>query len=289
MYCNQGISGPNPATDYYLLVNGNFNLIKNCYVERIGDLGHYGHGITIKWDSQNNAVRSCTAVNMTEDFCARHRGAKNNIFQKCNAIGGRAFVIRDGASYNTFKNCTATNVKSGYRFMDTEEDDGAQYAGRHNLFDACSVTNSDIGIQFDDYDRDSPADSNTWSECIFDNAAYMFYCGRTNEENMMIGGSVKNCKSYSSGKYPLDFKYTYVDFANNGFADPVVDTIYVDPDPVDTTTTTPPIQDGYIVISSTDVDDFNNKCYQLLKDGWKPYGNVVMLSDPFRCFQQWMK
>ncbi|MCB0429230.1 MAG: T9SS type A sorting domain-containing protein [Flavobacteriales bacterium] len=222
VYCNEGEigSGNNAATDYYLLVDGNNNTIEACYVERIGDLAHYGHGIGAKWDCQNNYFLNCTAVNMTEDFYVRHRGAKFNTFKGCHAITGRAFVVRDGASYNHFIDCRADDVKSGFRFMDTSEDGGAQYAGRHNTFENCIINSAYLGIHFDDYDQVSIADSNTFAYCTFNNIDYLFYCGRQNANNQMISCIVANSGSLKGGSYALSFACSYTNFYANKFSTP---------------------------------------------------------------------
>ncbi|MCB0397200.1 MAG: T9SS type A sorting domain-containing protein [Flavobacteriales bacterium] len=222
VYCNEGVigSGNNAATDYYLLVDGNNNEITDCYVERIGDLAHYGHGIGAKWDCEYNVFTNCTAVNMTEDFYVRHRGAKYNIFVGCHAINGRAFVVRDGASFNRFIDCRADDVKSGIRFMDTTEDGGAQYAGRHNTFENCIINKAYLGVHFDDYDQVSPADSNTIAFCIFNRVDYLFYCGRPNSNNEMLNCIVTNSGSLKAGSYALNFDYAHSAFYGNSFTTP---------------------------------------------------------------------
>ncbi len=227
VYCDDSTSSE-AAMDYYIVVYyGNYNLVQNCYVERIGDLPHVGHGIGMKGNCENNQIVSCTAKNFRgEAFYVRHRGSKYNTFEKCVAIGvtqeTAGFVIRDGASDNVFNNCLVDNCKRGFMFHDSDEDGGTQYCGKYNTFNNCIVTNTEIGIDFNDIDLDSDVDSNYFYNCVF-------YTGDTlvNVEINNFDNAMNNCivsgyqylKAESNG-YTLSFEFNYCDFHNNGFATP---------------------------------------------------------------------
>ncbi|MDD5570317.1 MAG: sugar-binding protein [Bacteroidales bacterium] len=211
----------NPAMDYYIIVAGNSNIVNGCYVERVGNLEHGGHGITLKTNCVNNKITNCIAKNMAgEGFAVRHRGVKNNSFDNCIAYGGSGFVVRDGASNNIFRTCRSIGSGVGAMFYDTSEDGGAQYAGRNNIFENCIFENSTVVIDFDVYDQVSPVDSNTFINCTISGGDYLFNVARTNNYNRMINCIVSGISNYKKGPNTLNFTYTYSDFWSNSFATP---------------------------------------------------------------------
>ena len=83
---NVNTTGYKSAMDYYIHVEGNNNVIEECYTERIGELGHGGHGIGLKGNCENNLIINCISKGMGSDgYQLRHRGVKNNIIK--NSLG----------------------------------------------------------------------------------------------------------------------------------------------------------------------------------------------------------
>jgi len=228
VYADDNSTGYKSATDYYIHVNGNDNIIEDCYIERIGNLDHVGHGIDLKYDCENNLIINCISKGMsTSGFQLRHRGVQNNVIENCIAINC-GYAIRDGASYNTIKNCKTIDAPySAILFYDTSEDGGAQYTGRYNVFENCIFQNTQGSvINFLHYDQLSPADSNTFVNCVFDGGDYLFNVDRENYDNKMINCIVTNMQNYyrtaykQDIEYPLNFDFEYSNFWNNGFAVP---------------------------------------------------------------------
>ncbi len=219
--------GDEGAMDYYIHIAGNENTLVGCYVERVGDLPHVGHGIDLKTDCENNLLLNCISKGMKYDgFELRHRGVKYNILESCIAIGC-GYGIRDGASFNQIKNCKSQNAVYAIMFYDTSEDGGAQYAGKHNVFENCIFENAtDAVINFLAYEEVSPADSNTFVNCLFYGGDYLFNCDRENNDNAMINCIVANVDNYyrtaydQDEEYPLNFSFAYSDFWDNGFSAP---------------------------------------------------------------------
>jgi hypothetical protein len=225
VYCNEDVN--NAAMDYYIVLEGDYNLLDSCYAERIGILDHDGHGIGFKGNCQHNTVTNSTAINLGGGFYVRHRGCQYNTFENCKAYDLFGLLVRDGASHNTFKNCEAINNYSAVLFYDTDEDGGTQYTGRNNVFENCIFRNTiDNVIDFFYYDRESDCDSNTFVNCVIDSSDYLFNCDRTNYENKLINCVVTNVQNYSrtayhqDSTYPLNVIISYSDFYNNGFAAP---------------------------------------------------------------------
>lgn len=227
VYADDNTTGHKSAMDYYIHIDGNNHVVEDCYVERVGDLDHVGHGIDLKTNCENNLIINCISKGMNgSGYSLRHRGVKNNTIENCTAINC-GFTIRDGASYNTIRNCTAINSRNSVNFMDTSEDGGAQYAGSHNVFENCIFQNpSEAQISFFYYDQVSPADNNTFVNCVFDGGEYLFNCDRENNGNKMINSIVTNVQNYYRTKhqqtisYPLNFNFEYSYFYNNGFDAP---------------------------------------------------------------------
>ena len=234
VYADDNSTGDKSAADYYIHVGGNNNTIENCYVERIGNLAHGGHGIDLKGENcENNLILNSVSKGMAWDaFELRHRGVKHNTLENCTAIGS-GYIIRDGASYNTIKNCKSINAaSSAISIYDDIEDGGPTYCGRHNVFENCIFQNTgDYVIDFT-YDLPSIADSNTFVNCIFDGGDYLFNCDRENNANKMINCIVTNVQNYYTTannqpiSFPLNFDFEYTDFWNNGFSAPTGNNIY---------------------------------------------------------------
>ncbi len=220
-------------TDYYFEIESNNNIIRDCYIERVGNLAHVGHGFTMKGDGyewSGNLFESCVAKNLEGGgFVVRHRGVKNNVFRNCTAYGATGFLIRDGASYNNFYNCKTIDCSAAIRLFDTDEDDGKQYAGRFNNFYNCLFTNSNYVIDFNSYSLNSDANDNRFINCVFDGGNSLFNSRRTNYDNKMINCIVTNVINYKSGG-SIDFDFISTDFWNNGFDTPSgVNILSVDP------------------------------------------------------------
>lgn len=212
VYCDEN-NGYAP-TDYYLNVNGNKNIIRGCVVKRVGNLSHYGHGIGVKGNCEGNVITICIAYNMDESFYVRHRGAKNNIFENNKSING-SIVCRDGASYNTFKNCKDSAGACAIRFLDTVEDGGANSSGHHNTFINCLFKNKYTGISYDPYSVASPADSNLIANCRFENIRYLFRSSRENRGNKMINCTILNVPNYKYGSFALNIDQASSTFINS--------------------------------------------------------------------------
>ncbi len=231
VYCNEDTA--HAAMDYYIVGHGNNNLIENCHVERIGDLTHGGHGINLKGNAENNIIRNCTSKN-TVCVQLRHRGIKNNTVENCIAEDTRAgFLIRDGASNNVIRNSKTIGCSYAVSFMDTTEDDGAQYAGRYNVFENCLFIDSvENVIYFDYYSLPSVVDNNSFVNCVIDGGDYLFGCDRENNDNKMVNCIVTNVQNFyrtaqdQEVEYPLNFDFEYSLFYNNGFDAPAGTAIF---------------------------------------------------------------
>ncbi len=226
VYCDQGFSGQpdvNAATDYYLNFSGNNNVLRDCYIERVGDLDHGGAGIGMKEKGEYNLIEDCVAKNLKNAaFYVRHSGVKYNTFKNCVAIGGEngdGFIIRDGAAYNNYYDCKTEGTGLSVAFYFSGEDENATYAGYANNFYNCIFEDTkNYFISYGSSYVDKAATDNRFINCVFNGAEYLFTSNRDNENNQMINCIVANVGAYNwrTGK-SINMVYSYTDFWNLGF------------------------------------------------------------------------
>jgi len=249
-YCDDNSYGSNSATDYYIVSVGRIgNHIEDCYIERIGNLDHGGHGIGFKgsWLGhsggsgftgvylENNSIQGCTARNIIgEGFWVAHHNVRNNLITECHAItGGDAFVVRDSAHLNTFSYCSADSLQQGasnacaIEFKDgTEDVEG--HTSVNNTFKYITVSNSwgviamHDGDDFEGGSWDSEANDNKFYHITAYNCDYFVaYVNGTNSGNEFTNCIVSDVTDdYYSLTKTDNFTYTYSDFYNNGFTAP---------------------------------------------------------------------
>ncbi len=222
VYCDEGLrvsEGGNPdsislAADYYLHTNGKNNIIRNCYVERVGDLDDGGHGIGIHENGENNLFENCISKGMGgQAFYVRYSSVKNNEFRNCIAVDGTGFWVREGAHHNTFNYCRAVN-STGVTFYWSGED--TLSAGNDNYFNNCIFENSDVMISFYGEGKEAKAVDNKFVNCVFNGGDYLFQTGRKNEDNKMINCTISNVTEYKYTRYS-NYRNVHMEFINTNF------------------------------------------------------------------------
>lgn len=219
VYCDEDFTEES-SMDYYIVLAGDNNLVKDCYIERIGDLEHGGAGMGIKEYGQNNLFDNCIAKNLENGgFYVRWSGVTNNEFRNCTAIGTledvNGFLIRDGASYNEFNSCISDGCSSGIRFALSGEDQN--YCGEYNTFNNCIVKNATWAIDLSLWEISGPVEHNTFSNCIFTNLEYIYNCKRINNNNKLTNCIITNTENPFVGAHVLNFDHEYSNFYNNDF------------------------------------------------------------------------
>ncbi len=214
--------GSYTSMDYYIVLKGDNNIVRDCYAERDGDLEDVGHGLEIKESGKNNLFVDCTVKNMIAGcFSVRWSQVQNNEFRNCTAIGGvsddvSAFMIREGASHNTFNACVSKGCNAGVRYLLAGED--ADFCGKGNTFNNCIIKNADWAIDLNPYYYNSaPVDSNKLVNCVIEHAEYLFNCDRPNTGNQLINCIITDVDSFLTGEKDITFEYAYSDFYDNGF------------------------------------------------------------------------
>ncbi len=223
----------NPSDYYYLITNGaRSNTFRDCYIERVGNLEHEGHGLSLKVDASLNEFYDVSIKN-TKIECSFSE-VFDNVFERCTIEGGSdrtgLILVANGAHNNIFRECTIDNA-GGITFRDwndgfadsRDETD----AGNNNQFISCVVKNGKVGINFDIWDElGAVAHNNTFTDCEFRDLDNLFFVNRPNELNRMENCIVENVTAFSASvfknnKYTLDFQFDEnTQFINNGFDKP---------------------------------------------------------------------
>lgn len=256
--------GSYTSMDYYIVLKGDSNTVTNCYAERDGDLEDVGHGLEIKENGENNLFVDCTVKNMISGcFSVRWSGVQNNEFRNCIALGGvsddvSAFMVREGASFNTFNACISENCQAGVRYILSGEDE--DYCGEYNRFNNCIIKNAEWAIDLNPYFYNSaPVNNNIMANCVIDTANYLFNCDRPNTGNQLINCIIKDVDDFLSGENSLYFDYSYCDFYNTGFTAPAgTGNISADPLFVDSTNDNFHLQNGSPCIDTGTATDAPN-------------------------------
>ncbi len=217
--------GTYSSMDYYIVLKGDSNVVRNCYIERDGILEDVGHGMEIKENGEHNLFVDCTAKNMVGGcFSVRWSGVKNNEFRNCKAISTldddiTAFLIRDGASNNVFNSCISENCQAGVRFLLSGED--VDYCGEHNVFNNCIIKNATWVFDLNSwYYNSAPADNNRLVNCTIDKAQYLINADRPNTGNQFVNCIITNVENYLAGEKLANLEFSHNDFYDNGFNTP---------------------------------------------------------------------
>jgi len=208
----------NPCDYYYLLANGSSNnTLNHIFVERVGPLVHYGHGLVYKVDAQDNVANNCTVIGTKIEL--QYVEVKNNTFTNCHITPGSdgkgEIRIANAAHHNTFINCSV-DAAQGVTFSDTSEDPN-ENSGHDNNFINCSFSNMNSAINWHWYSTsydESPAFDNTFINCVFYNLDYLFMVDRVNYGNTMVNCIIQDVTEERYAHYPsihsdvvLDFDY----------------------------------------------------------------------------------
>lgn len=156
VYCNEATAGAgdtNSTTDYYFLLSGDDNIIRNslAYKDTPNGNGHNGHGFSMKNNAgltaSFNLIDNCEAYGIYDSFEFRHANTKYNVVKNGEAhsnpsrvlsgerTGGISFF--SGGSFNQVENMYIHDLDCGM------------------MWTANSETDADVNIQFDSTIRNS--------------------------------------------------------------------------------------------------------------------------------------
>ncbi len=199
VYCDDDTD--HGSTDYYILVSPNTstkestgNIVRNCYIERVGNLRHGGHGFCIttfyihkacatgggycydpKWKDHvayGNTFENCTSKNVAELTLLRGVGVKENDFNNLVSLENGCLKVVSGARFNRFSNCKIYNTKyydNPNTTSVTWQAGVAFYGASHGETTDMNVSANGIGAY--PFDNSVAAEGNVFTNCLFQNVA----------------------------------------------------------------------------------------------------------------------
>lgn len=224
-YCNEN-SG-NSSTDYYFAMSNSYdNTVRNCHVERVGNLDHPGHGFEPKSFNERNIFEDNTATNIEGGaFSVRHTGAKNNTFRRNISYGGAGIFIRDGAANNTFEdheNVSCIHDIVGYTAQTEDPYNSSSLAmGSGNVIRRLKARNaSSTFLSLAPYSNSNALSRDLRIEDVdLDGAPYLCRGSHRSSNLVISGGTIKNVPNYATAESPrtvgeLDLTLTGVSLSN---------------------------------------------------------------------------
>lgn len=245
-----------PGTDYYIVLgttgnyNAEYNVVEECSIERIGNIGHGGHGYTVvnydndtanaRGKTRYNIIRNCTSKAIRSLYHLRGEEVEFNYFSNCTSTSGYSepgSIALTCSRYNTFDNISitihpddATNPYYYYPvvfYKSTAYSPGYSRTASGNIFSNC-VFQAPGGIGFGYYvdgTASYSADSNMFINCTFVNPNPAVGSGFLSVQRRNYSTFVWNCiisgfQQYQSGESTARAAISYENccFHNNGFA-----------------------------------------------------------------------
>ncbi|MDF1811549.1 MAG: right-handed parallel beta-helix repeat-containing protein [Verrucomicrobiales bacterium] len=204
VYCDDNSQEMNSNTDYYFILSGSYdNIVRNNYIERVGNLRHGGHGFSVKRNNERNLFEHNTAVNIGGGgYVVRWQGTKNNIFRNNKAIRGSGILARDGAEGNLFENMTIQDTRRGIWIADTGEDstNTTKKASIRNTFRNITMKNVSVGIEYDSYAgrTESHSENDIFDNITIDGAPTMFIVGHHTKNITFKNSKIKNVSTWAT-------------------------------------------------------------------------------------------
>ena len=208
--------------DYYMVITGDGNTIRNCLIWRGSGVSHLGHGYSLKGTSTNHVLEDNLAVGIQGGaFEVRHRGVQNNVFRGNEARDGNVgFQFREGASNNVVENHRTVNMHEGVSFTDTHEDGNIQDSGHDNIVRDSEFAGSTYAIRLTPWGggADSWARRNTFENIVIDGADYLIRVDAFGENNVVRNSTIKNVQNLADGSFSqAGFAFENITEEGNGF------------------------------------------------------------------------
>lgn len=220
-------NGIDSATDYYfVLLGANHNTIRNNYIERVGDLGHNGHGFTVKGKNQYNIFENNIAVNLKGGgFVARWHESTNNTFRGGSIIGGNGILVTEGANNNLFENIEIRDVSYGIWSYNSGENKSwsGHVSSSNNNFRNIKISKAVGAISFRAYgSRHQSFENNIFENLAIKDSTYVFIAHHSTSGNTLVNSAIENVSKWGWGNNDsfinnLGFSFTNIDLTNTGF------------------------------------------------------------------------
>lgn len=146
----------NGGVDYYIVVRGNNNIVRNSYMEHVNNSGHTGHGMCVKSvgvPTEYGLYENIEIVGIKGAIEARHNEVAYNVFRNIECSAGNIPIdntggihIMNGAHDNIFDKINVSDGDAGVRVWATSEKTDAPTAGYNNVFKNSNWYRNKYGI-----------------------------------------------------------------------------------------------------------------------------------------------
>ncbi len=233
-YCDRNDN----STDYYYSVFGSDHVIRNNYSKRVGDLSHYGHGLSIHTFSPGgsggsnetdpnktyyNFVDGHTSVNIVKPIEFRHGGTRYNVARAVYSYGegpgssaAGGIMFRDNTSHNIVENSIVETGSNGTCINFTESVEIGVGLGHDNIIRNNIFKNTKSSIFVDNRNSISATGYNNkiYNNTFYNNQIlFKKYLGTVGFSNCEF----KNNIVYSVGSFESNMKVSGWVFENNNF------------------------------------------------------------------------
>lgn len=218
VFCDDN-STTHSSTDYYIYVTaiGNAasseNLIEHCYIERVGNLIHTGHGYTFiakeNASNKNNTVRNSVSENIIQLVLIRGPETRDSLFTELKSTNGASgrhnrFDKIEIQGNSWLEDAGAAAIVF---YMDTTIVLGYPFSAKHNTFSNCRFHNCPVGISLFYYmsptGASHSADSNQIVNCSFVNTDPVIDGAFVTNQRQNQGNAFINCIIFGYNKYEL--------------------------------------------------------------------------------------
>ncbi len=212
-------------SDYQISLNGDNNIITNCYSENFNktETNVSTHGIGIRGQNRGsnrfNLITNCEVVNMQEGLYIRNIGCENNVIK--NSVvrnnGSSSYedrggvVIWGGSNNNIIESVNVFDVDFGIIFKDNQEDESSDTSiGQNNLIRNCNFFRTKYSIRSSGSNNSLLKDNKIYN-CNFFESDIFFREDKTLVSNL----DIKNCNiikvkkaTHNSTINGLNFSFT---------------------------------------------------------------------------------
>ena len=209
------------SNDYhYLTTFANNSVVEDIEIYVSTAARVHGHGMVVKWDSQDNIIRRVKITNNRMEF--QYQLITNNIiedFELINTVSNEGIYFANGASFNTFRNGTVNG--SGIGFENWFED--GDHGPTDNLVESVSFSNGPTAVSFEIFEAayQDGTERNIIDRCSFTNFDYLTSQDRTNSETIIKNSVLNDITSFerpaNATVYPLDLVLINNTYTSLGF------------------------------------------------------------------------
>lgn len=217
------------GVDYYIVVRGNDNIVRNSHLEHYVDRGHSGHGISVKSvgvPTEFGLYEALTIVGIRLSIEARHDEVRHNYFhdievwrrpERTSRANSGGIIISHGANNNVFDSIHVTDAKEGISFYtDTIEDPTAESLAHHNHIINSTFRSNERVLRTDGHGTTLESYENLIENCTFDdNDALFLTMSDHSRSNVIRNSQITGTGRRENALARSGYSFSFSNFFNN--------------------------------------------------------------------------